>query len=162
MKVFYGIEEGFLVNGNDLADDKLMTFETPLEEKYIKNIDFNDDFADEVQRVFTDVNRENFFDLAVDPNSVIAKYSDSTDILTLDYDNPVLTAFLTETFHSCVKNFVVESHKIQVFIVQGDVTLWFYVEGYSTNEPTQGGEVGYTFPIELNQDETALLYKLVW
>mgnify|MGYP007057788097 CR=1 FL=1 len=61
MKVFYGIEEGFLVNGKDLADDKLMTFETPLLEEYITHIDFDDDFADEVQRVFPEVNKQNFF-----------------------------------------------------------------------------------------------------
>lgn len=162
MKVFYGIEEGFLVNGKDLADDKLMTFETPLKEEYITHIDFNDDFADEVQRVFTDVNRENFFDLAVDPNSVIAKYSDSTDILTLDYDNPVLTAFLTETFHSCVKNFVVESRKLQIFIVQGEIALWFYVEGYCTDKANCEADEGYVFNVELTEDEIALLYKLVW
>lgn len=162
MKVFYGIEEGFLVNGKDLADDKLMTFETPLLEEYITHIDFNDDFADELQRVFTEVNKQNFFRLAVDPNSVVVVYNELTDILTLDYNDPKLTTFIMEKFNTCVKDFTVTSSKIQIIVGQGNVTLWFYAEGYSTNEPTQGGEVGYTFPIELNQDEIALLYKLVW
>lgn len=162
MKVFYGIEEGFLVNGKDLADDKLMTFETPLLEEYITHIDFNDDFADELQRVFVDVNRENFFGLAVDPNSVIAKYGEPTDILTLDYDDPMLTAFLTETFHICVKNFVVTSHKIQVFVEQGKVGLWFYVEGHCTDKANCEADSGYVFSVELTEDEIALLYKLVW
>lgn len=162
MKVFYGIEEGFLVNGKDLSDDDLLSFETPLLEEYITHIDFDDDFADEVQRVFTDVNRENFFDLAVDPNSVIAKYGDSTDILTLDYDDPVLTAFLMETFRLGCPNFVVESHKIQVFVEQGKIGLWFYVEGYCTDKSNCEADDGYVFTVELNEDEIALLYKLVW
>ena len=162
MKVFYGIRDNILVDGEGLTADVNLVFDTPLEEKYIKNINFNDDFADELQRVFTDVNRENFFDLAVDPNSVIAKYGDSTDILTLDYDDPVLTAFLMETFRLGCPNFVVESRKIQVFVEQGKVALWFYVEGYCTDEPNCEADEGYVFTVELNEDEIALLYKLVW
>lgn len=162
MKVFYGIEEGFLVNGKDLADDKLMTFETPLLEEYITHIDFNDDFADEVQRVFPEVNKQNFFHLAVDSNSEVANYSDAVYFLTLDYNNPELTAFITVKFYSCVKDFNITSSKIQIDIGNYGVHLEFYVEGYSTNESTQGGEAGYTFPIELTEDEIALLYKLVW
>lgn len=162
MKVFYSIEEGYLLDGEGLADENIRVFETPLTEDYIRCVDFNDDFADELQRVFTDVNRENFFDLAVDPNSVIAKYGDSTDILTLDYDDPVLTAFLMETFRLGCPNFVVESRKIQVFVEQGKVALWFYVEGYCTDEPNCEADEGYVFTVELNEDEIALLYKLVW
>lgn len=162
MKIFYGVEEGFLMNGKGLADENVQVFETPLEVEYIKCISFADDFAEEVQRVFADVNRENFFDLAVDPNSVIAKYGDSTDILTLDYDDPTLTKFLMETFHTFSPNFVVESRKIQVFVEQGKVALWFYVEGYCTDEPNCEADEGYVFTVELTEDEIALLYKLVW
>lgn len=162
MKVFYGIEDGYLYDGKGLADENVRVFETPLLEEYITHIDFDDDFADELQRVFVDVNRENFFNLAVDPNSVIAKYGEPTDILTLDYNSPELTAFLMDTFQSCVENFVVESRTIQVFVEQGKVALWFYVEGYYTGEQNCGSDNGYVFSVELTEDEIALLYKLVW
>lgn len=162
MKVFYGIRDNILVDCEDLTADVNLVFDTPLEEKYIKNINFNDDFANELQRVFVDVNRENFFDLAVDPNSTVANYSDSVEILTLDYDDPVLTAFLMETFRLGCPNFVVTSRKVQVLVVSGEVALWFYVEGYSANKSNQYGEIGYVFSVELTEDEIALLYKLVW
>lgn len=162
MKVFYGIRDNILVDCEGLTADVNLVFDTPLEEKYIKNINFNDDFADEVQRVFTDVNRTNFFHLAIDTNSTVANYSDSVEILTLDYDEPTLTAFLMETFRLGCPNFVVESRKIQVFIVQGEVALWFYVEGYCTDNPNCEAEEGYVFTVELTEDEIALLYKLVW
>lgn len=162
MKVFYGIEEGFLLDNEALTKDNTKVFEVPLKEEHITHIDFNDDFVDEVQRVFPEVNKQNFFHLAIDPNSKVAVYNEVTDILTLDYNDPKLTTFITDKFNTCVKDFTVTSSKIQIIVGDGGVHLWFYAEGYSTNEPTQGGEVGYTFPIELNQDETALLYKLVW
>lgn len=162
MKVFYGIEEGFVLDNEAFTDDITEVFETPLKEEYITHIDFNDDFADEVQRVFPEVNKQNFFHLAIDSNSEVANYTDAVYFLTLDYNDPELTAFITDKFYSCVKDFNITSSKIQIDIGNYGVHLEFYVEGYSTNEPTQGGEAGYTFPIELTEDEIALLYKLVW
>lgn len=162
MKIFYDIEEGYFLERKFLTSDNTKVFEIPLKEEYITHIDFDDDFVEELQRVFPEVNKQNFFHLAVDPNSEVIVYSEVTDILTLDYNDPKLTTFITDKFNTYVKDFTVTSSKIQIIVGEDGVHLWFYAEGYSINEPSQGGEVGYTFPIELTEDEIALLYKLVW